>query len=296
MKFAYICTNYNNTHFSRAAVESLMNTDSLPAQIVIVDNASRPDEVAALEAVARDYPLVDLVLNETNIGYFRGLNVGIAHGRKTRPDIGHLVIGNNDLSFPHDFGSRLSTALPALQHCPVISPNMITLDDLHQNPHVITGLSRIRELIYDLYFASPLLARLIRIAAAKTKGLTDRADEEQHATGQYIYQGHGSCYVLTPRFFELFDELWAPTFLACRSITSPASLSAIIAMARFKTCRQNGCGNLAATRTEFIGATSNHGTNRGSRSAARRNDHQTRIPNLLALRDGHQRFPDRVRY
>jgi GT2 family glycosyltransferase len=213
MNFAYICTNYNNTHFTRAAVGSLMNADNPPAQIVVVDNASRPEEIAALEAVARDYSLVKLVLNRTNIGYFSGLNVGIAHVRATRPDIAIMVVGNNDLSFPADFGTQMARILPGLQHCPVISPNMITLDGFHQNPHVITGLGRIRELIYDLYFASPLLARLIRFAAAKTKGLTDRADEEQHATGQYIYQGHGSCYILTPRFFELFDALWAPTFL-----------------------------------------------------------------------------------
>jgi GT2 family glycosyltransferase len=213
MSFAYICTNYNNTHFTRTAVESLLDADAPPEQIVVVDNASRPEEVAALKAIAHDYPIVDLVLNDHNVGYFPGLNIGISRSKSVRPSIDYLVIGNNDLSFPKNFGSQIALALPALQDCPVVSPNMITLDGLHQNPHVITGLSRVREVIYDLYFSSPLLARLIRFAAAKTKGITDRSDESHHATGQFIYQGHGSCYILTPRFFQLFDELWAPTFL-----------------------------------------------------------------------------------
>jgi GT2 family glycosyltransferase len=213
MTFAYVCTNYNNTHFTADAIASLIGRSDIEPHIVVVDNASRAEQVAELDAIVARYPQVEIIRNAENVGYFPGLNVGIAHVRATRPDIAIMVVGNNDLTFPSDFGTQMARVLPRLQHCPVISPNMITLDGLHQNPHVISGLSRVRELIYDLYFASPLLARLIRIAAAKTKGLTDRADEGQHATGQYIYQGHGSCYILTSRFFELFDELWAPTFL-----------------------------------------------------------------------------------
>lgn len=213
LRYAYICTNYNNAYFTRGAVASLVAADCPPVQIVVVDNASGADDVAALEQLTRDFPLVDLVLNPTNLGYFRGLNSGIAHARAKRTDVDYYVIGNNDLTFPADFGAQLGRAMPAHADCPVVSPNMITLDGHHQNPHVITGISRIREMIYDLYFTHPLLARAIRTAAAKTKGVTDRTDETQHETGQFIYQGHGSCYILTRRFFDLFDELWAPTFL-----------------------------------------------------------------------------------
>jgi GT2 family glycosyltransferase len=49
--------------------------------------------------------------------------------------------------------------------------------------------------------------------AKLTQRFTDRKDEQQHAVAQEIRQGYGACYILTPKFFEHFDELWAPTFL-----------------------------------------------------------------------------------
>jgi GT2 family glycosyltransferase len=43
--------------------------------------------------------------------------------------------------------------------------------------------------------------------------LSERTDEKQWLVPQTIYQGHGSCYLLGPKFFDRFEELWAPTFL-----------------------------------------------------------------------------------
>jgi GT2 family glycosyltransferase len=89
----------------------------------------------------------------------------------------------------------------------------VTLDGEHQNPHVVKKISKSREVVYDLYYSNYLLARLILWMARATRSLTDREDERQYRTAQPIYQGHGSCYLIGPKFFEHFQELWAPTFL-----------------------------------------------------------------------------------
>ena len=73
-------------------------------------------------------------------------------------------------------------------------------------------ISRKRELVYDLYYASYALALAIRWAARITRTFSDRGDEQQHGVAQPIYQGHGSCYLIGPQFFRHFEELWAPTF------------------------------------------------------------------------------------
>ena len=53
---------------------------------------------------------------------------------------------------------------------------------------------------------------MIQKLSAWTRSFTDRGDESQYEiTAQPIYQGHGSCYILGPKFFEYFSELWAPT-------------------------------------------------------------------------------------
>jgi hypothetical protein len=96
---------------------------------------------------------------------------------------------------------------------PVISPDIITLDGVHQNPHVISKIGKFREFIYNLYYANYYLAIAIRRVAKLTRKFTDRQDETHHNVAQEIYQGYGACYVLGPLFFRYLEELWAPSFL-----------------------------------------------------------------------------------
>lgn len=211
MTYGYICTNYNNSRFTREAVLSLAARNRFYS--VVVDNASRHESVAELQDFAAGRPDVELLLNDANLGYFRGLNAGIRRLREVRPDIDTMVIGNNDLVFPPDFADELDRNSDTFQQHAVVSPNITTLDGEPQNPHVIHGVSKMRELVYDLYFANYTLARMIRWAAGATRRFTRRADEFQNEIARPIYQGHGSCYILTPVFFRHFAELWAPTFL-----------------------------------------------------------------------------------
>lgn len=213
MSFGYVCTNFNNSQFTAAAVETLEKSAVPPSRIVVVDNASRADDVAALHAIAERFPKVELILNSENVGYFPGLNVGIRHLGKTgaRPDA--VVIGNNDLEFPADFGTTLERLLPEWVDYPVVSPSIVTLDGVPQNPHVISGISRFREFVYDVHYASYYFAVAVRSLARWTHGVSDRKDELQHDQAQLIYQGYGACYILTQAFFQEFKELWAPSFM-----------------------------------------------------------------------------------
>lgn len=213
MHYAYICTNYNNAHFTWDAVRTINAGTHPPACIVVVDNQSEAKDIEQLKALEREYVNVELVLNPENIGYFPGLNTGIDRMRALDPSVTTMVVGNNDLAFPEDFGERLAEVISDAADRPVISPFIETLDGMPQNPHVVSGIGRARELVYDLYYANYHLAKLIRAVARRTQKVTDRRDEEGHATAQYIYQGHGSCYVLTPAFFREFGQLWAPTFM-----------------------------------------------------------------------------------
>jgi GT2 family glycosyltransferase len=124
-----------------------------------------------------------------------------------------IVVGNNDLIFPADFAESLRRNLPTLEKYAVVSPDIVTLDGAHQNPHVIRKIGKLREFIYNLYYANYYSSIAIRQVAKLTRSFTDRRDETQHKVAQEIYQGYGACYVLGPVFFRHFEELWAPTFL-----------------------------------------------------------------------------------
>ena len=213
MKLGYVCTNYNNSAFTLAAVDSLMRNAGHDIQVVVVDNASAEAERAKLRPLAQQYPSVQVIESPDNTGYFRGLNIGLKALRARRPDMDWVVAGNNDLEFPADFCASLECHADDLQAHSVISPDVVTLDGEHQNPHVIASISTVREVFYDLYYANYHLGRLIYKLAKMFPRVSERSDEEQWQVAQPIYQGHGSCYVLGPRFFRQFQEFWAPTFM-----------------------------------------------------------------------------------
>lgn len=213
MKIGFVFTNYNNTRYTKSAIESISKSDSSKSPVVVVDNASETMHVSELRKVCGSYTNVYLVLNNENVGYFKGLNTGISEGRKKFPEIDYWVIGNNDLTFPFNLKQQMEKRQDILCNYPVISPNICTLDGLPQNPHVISKISKLRELVYDLYYTNFYFAMLIKKLAEITRSFTDRDDERFHDTAMEIYQGYGACYILTPLFFKYFEELWSPTFL-----------------------------------------------------------------------------------
>ena len=213
VKVGFIFTNYKNTQYTEGALLSILGSDANDAHIVVVDNASGLEHAEALNVLETRHDNLKVIYNKENVGYFRGLNVGIKYARESFGNVEYWIIGNNDLIFPENIYSSVMSCQKVLKKYPVISPNIVTLDGVQQNPHVIAGISKFREFIYDLYHFNYRLAGLIKKTAQLTSGITDRDDESQHEVAQEIYQGYGACYVLSPVFFQNFKELWSPTFL-----------------------------------------------------------------------------------
>ena len=218
MKVGYVCTNYNNSRFTRAAIASLQdNAAAGDVHVVVVDNKSRDEDVAALRAIASDYPNVDLLLSPENVGYFSGLNLGIERIRERWPEVEHLVIGNNDLIFPPDFIHTVGRHRDVLDSWAVVAPDLVTPDGAHQNPHVLHPIGRVRKAIWDVYYLSYGVATVIKHAARATKRFTIRPENgpasQLYKTPGPIEQGYGACYLLGPKFFRHFRRLFAPTFM-----------------------------------------------------------------------------------
>ncbi len=214
MKVGFVFTNYNNSNYTRDVIYSLtLNKYFANTHIVVVDNKSELLDIDLLKKIEIDYPFVKIIYSDENIGYFKGLNIGIQFLRNNYTDLNHIVVGNNDLYFPPEFTELLISNLSIFNEFPVISPDLITLDGVHQNPHVINKISTIREIIYDIYYSNYYLSILIGFAAIITKKFTRRKDNNRFEIAQMIHQGYGACYILGPLFFDYFSLLWAPTFL-----------------------------------------------------------------------------------
>lgn len=212
MNIGFVCVNYNGSDDTCAAIYSLLSARKHNVWVVVVDNCSSEVERAKLE-VLRGHSNVALEYSSVNLGYFGGLNAGIKILRERNPGLEWMIVGNNDLEFPGDFCDNLEAISQSLLKYPVVSPDIVTQDGLHQNPHVRKGIGFFREFIYDVYYSNFYLSRVLGLLHSFVSRYFRRGDEDFWMDECEIVQGHGSCYILSPIFFEEFKTLWAPTFL-----------------------------------------------------------------------------------
>jgi GT2 family glycosyltransferase len=211
---AFIFTNYNNSIYTVEVVKSIyLNRHKSKFDIVIIDNNSNKKSKDILIDLKSQFPKLIIVFLKNNLGYFNGLNEGIRSLPSNTSLYDFVLIGNNDLYFENNFIASVYKHYNLFKNFPIVSPNIISLDGFHQNPHVIKNPSKFREIMYDLYFTNFYLSRLILFIAKKTKKFSARGDEKHHEVSQEIIQGYGACYLLGPLFFKIFKKLFAPTFL-----------------------------------------------------------------------------------
>jgi len=212
MKICFIVTNFNNSEFTFLLCDSVKNLNGLLIDLIVVDNSSNSNEIEELREIESKYDFCRVIYNKDNVGYFEGLNCGI---RSIDPlTYEYIVIGNNDLQFDNSFVNQIKSLPKSIaSKYPIIAPDIVTLDNVHQNPHVIHKISQFREFMYDAYYSNYIVSRVIWRLARLFSFISSRTDDQQYLNGREIYQGYGACYILTPKFFENFSCLWAPTFL-----------------------------------------------------------------------------------
>lgn len=88
-----VVLNYNGAPDTLACVASVLGQDYDPLDIVVVDNASSPSDVAVLQSGLPQGTL--LLRSERNLGFAGGMNLGARLGEFARPEF--VLFLNNDL-------------------------------------------------------------------------------------------------------------------------------------------------------------------------------------------------------
>lgn len=111
-----ITVNYNGLELTCRLIESLRSHNSVPTQIVVVDNGSRVDEAALLR---ERYDQLTVVRSERNLGFAGGNNLGIraAEGR-------YLLLLNNDTEIEADTLHLLCQTLDIHPEAGVVCPKI----------------------------------------------------------------------------------------------------------------------------------------------------------------------------
>ncbi|MBI1863902.1 glycosyltransferase family 2 protein, partial [Candidatus Woesebacteria bacterium] len=96
---------YQDTHDCLKSLEKI-NKKNLDLNILVVDNGSKVEEIEKLKKIV---PANSLILNNKNLGFAQGNNVGIRQALKNNAD--YVLVLNNDTFLDKNFLTELvSTA------------------------------------------------------------------------------------------------------------------------------------------------------------------------------------------
>ena len=116
-----IVVNYNTAHLLHRMWDALQRSrGDLRLQIIVVDNASRDDSVAMLR---RDFGEAQLIVNETNVGFGRANNQGLAlaTGR-------YVLLLNTDAFVAPDTLRKTVAYMDAHAECGVLGVRLVGSD------------------------------------------------------------------------------------------------------------------------------------------------------------------------
>jgi GT2 family glycosyltransferase len=120
--------NWNGSRDTVACVHSLQQTVVDPGvefHIRVIDNASRPEEIAVLQSQLP--PGVEVFYNTSNAGFTGGQNINIEHAISKGYDYVWLL--NNDTQVPANALNRVVQALEANPQAGAASPLIVRLGD-----------------------------------------------------------------------------------------------------------------------------------------------------------------------
>lgn len=110
MKLSLITVNYNGSANTAKLLNSLRDSSAHDFEMIVVDNASSPEDRASLESHVRaDHPFARLIKNDRNLGFSGGNNTGIRFALESGAD--WVVLINNDTEAETGFISRLRADL-----------------------------------------------------------------------------------------------------------------------------------------------------------------------------------------
>lgn len=137
MKIAAILLNYNSADDCRKCVGYLLKQRDVELEIVIVDNASRPDDAEAVRALCAEHSLT-FIAADSNRGYNAGNNIGLRYAWER--GYRYALIANPDMEFPDPtYLSRLASTLEAHPDAVAAGSDIVTPEGVHQNPMLPDG-------------------------------------------------------------------------------------------------------------------------------------------------------------
>lgn len=210
--FTFVAVVYNNYRDTLDFIESIekLLESKINVTCVIVDNSDNLSVQNKIDDLVLIYPFVKILRPGSNLGYFGGFNHFFRSQLFDLRDI--VILCNNDLVFYEDFIRKIKSKSYS-EDIFIVCPDVITLDGVHQNPHVLKPRTTLQRLKLDLYFSNYYLACCLRLMQKVIYYFWGSNKRYVAGAPCYLHMGIGACYILLPNFISKFGTLDYPHFL-----------------------------------------------------------------------------------
>ncbi|MCW8849921.1 MAG: glycosyltransferase [Melioribacteraceae bacterium] len=222
--FCFVILHYITIQDTIECVESILsNLTYENFQIIIVDNNSPNNTGNELLIKYKNHSMIKVLVNNDNLGFARGNNVGYAFA-KYKLNADFIALINNDTIIKQsDFIEQIITKYN-LQPFHILGPDIIsTVDNKHQNPQALTIQDKDRLIKYINFYKFQLLLnylgldKILETAKKKiiSKPLVTPAKRISYPWNkeQTNVKLHGSALVFSPDYIKKYEGLNPLTFM-----------------------------------------------------------------------------------
>lgn len=222
-KISFVILHYMSYDFTKECIESILgNIKYSNYNIILVDNNSTNDSFNRLKEKFGNINNIYFIKNDDNLGFAKGNNVGYKFAKyELKSDF--IILLNNDTIIEQENFVDLIIKKYEENKFYVLGPDIINLDNVHQNPQRLSLLNK-NELIKNIIklkikllfnylgveeFIINIYKKLKKVIKYNyNKNINNIMYEEVTNV-----QLHGACLIFSPLYISRFNGLYDKTFM-----------------------------------------------------------------------------------
>lgn len=220
MDLGFVILHYKTYEMTEICVETLLSTfNNFSFQIVVVDNGSSNESGERLTNKYFYEKKVDVILNNQNVGFANGNNIGFNFIREKYQPYYIVVMNNDVLIKDREFLGKIRKQ-DSIYKFAVLGPDIQNpLLKNHQNPERLVPRSteavkkRIKS--FERKCKHPFLFYIL--SKIKDIIIIDKTVTKTNYNFKYEWENvvlHGACYIFSPKFWKTREKCFNPkTFL-----------------------------------------------------------------------------------
>jgi GT2 family glycosyltransferase len=217
MTTAFVILHHKTLDVSLSCLDNLLKV-APDSPIVVVDNGSNDGSGEELRRRFSDYKNVVVIINDQNLGFAKGNNVGYKYV-KDNFDVDCVVVMNNDVIITQPNFVEILASYMLENHLYVCGPDIITPEGRHQNPLQRVPFSTFRIIKWMLMDCIRLIMLKLhlfekKILATYTSVSNSYQRQDIDLNGITDCVLHGSCVAYSSDYLSKEDFAFVPvTFL-----------------------------------------------------------------------------------